>query len=52
MQCIENTSQCKKDFIKNYIEKSDEVYFLEVDVQYPKKLMINQFYQKEWKLKR
>ena len=35
---IEDTSQFNKDFIKNYIEKSDEGYFLEVDVQYPEKL--------------
>ena len=35
---IEDTSQFKEDFIKNYIEKSDEGYFLEVDVQYPEKL--------------
>ena len=27
-----------KDFIKNYIEESDEGYFLEVDVQYTEKL--------------
>ena len=26
-----------EDFIKNYNEESDEVYFLEVYVQYPKK---------------
>ena len=35
---IEDTSQFNKDFIKSYIEKSDEGYFLEVDVQYPEKL--------------
>ena len=28
-----------EDFIKNYNEESDEVYFLEVYVQYPKKYM-------------
>ena len=27
-----------KDFIKIYDEKSDEGYFLEVDIQYPEKL--------------
>ena len=31
-------SQFNDDFIKNYNEESDEVYFLEVDVQYPEKL--------------
>ena len=34
-ESIEDTSQFNKDFIKNYNEDSDEVYFLEVDVQYP-----------------
>ena len=40
-----------EDFIKNYNEESDEVYFLEVYVQYPKKYMdfiiTYHFYQKE-----
>ena len=31
---IKDTSQFNEDFIKNYNEESDEVYFLEVDVQY------------------
>ena len=35
---IEDTSQFKEDFIKNNNEKSDERYFLEVNVQYPEKL--------------
>ena len=35
---IKDTSQFNKDFIKNYNEKSDEGYFLEVDVQYLEKL--------------
>ena len=35
---IKDTSQFNEDFIKNYNEESDEGYFLEVDVQYPKKL--------------
>ena len=35
---IEDTSQFNEDFIKNYNEKSDEGYFLDVDVQYPEKL--------------
>ena len=30
---IEDTSQFNEDFIKNYIEENDEVYFLEVDIQ-------------------
>ena len=35
---IKDTSQFNEDFIKNHIEESDEVYFLEVDVQYLEKL--------------
>ena len=35
---IRDTSQFKKDFIKNYNEESDTGYFLEVDVQYLEKL--------------
>ena len=35
---IKDTSQFNEDFIKNYNEESDEGYFLEVDVQYLKKL--------------
>ena len=35
---IEDTSPFNKDFIKNHNEKIDEVYFLEVNVQYPEKL--------------
>ena len=35
---IEDTSQFNEDFIKNFNEKSDGGYFLEVDVQYPEKL--------------
>ena len=35
---VDNTSQFNEDFIINYNEESDEGYFLEVDVQYPKKL--------------
>ena len=35
---IEDTSQLKEDFTKNYDEGSNEGYFLEVDVQYPEKL--------------
>ena len=34
---IKDTSQSNEDFLKNY-EESDERYFLEVDVQYLKKL--------------
>ena len=33
---VEDLSQFKEDFIKNYDENSDEQYFLEVDVKYPK----------------
>ena len=32
-ECIKDTSQFNKDFIKNYNEESDEGYFLEVDIQ-------------------
>ena len=35
---IGDTCQYNEDFIKNYNEKSDEEYFLDVDVQYPEKL--------------
>ena len=35
---MEDTSQFNKVFIKNYNEESDEEYFLEVEVQYLKKL--------------
>ena len=31
---IKETSQFNEDFIKNYIEESDDGYFFEVDVQY------------------
>ena len=35
---IKYTFQFNEDFIKSYNEETDEGYFLEVDVQYPKKL--------------
>ena len=35
---IKDTSQFNEDFMKNNNEKSDEGYFLEVDVQYLEKL--------------
>ena len=35
---VKDTFQFNEDFIKNYNEKSDEGYFLEADVQYPKTL--------------
>ena len=49
---IEDNSQFNEHFIKNYDEKSDEGYFLEVDIQYPEKnymtfTMIYHFYLKE-----
>ena len=37
-ECIKDTSQFNKDFIRNYNEESDEEYFVEVYVQYSKKL--------------
>ena len=35
---VEDPSQFKEDFIKNYVENSDMGYFLEVDVEYWKNL--------------
>ena len=35
---VEELSQFNEDFITNYDESSNEGYFLEVDVEYPKKL--------------
>ena len=53
---IEDTSQYNEDFAKNYNEESDEVYFLEVDVQYLEKYMnfiiIYHFYLRGWRLKK
>ena len=37
-ELIEETSHFNEDFIKKYNEETDEGYFLEVDVQYLKKL--------------
>ena len=39
---VEDFSEFNEDFIKNYNEKSDEGYFLEVDVQYPENM--HEFY--------
>ena len=36
---IEDTSQFNEDFIKNIMQKSDEVYFIEVNVQHPERFM-------------
>ena len=33
---VEELSQFKEDFIKNYDEESNKGYFLEVDIEYPK----------------
>ena len=35
---VEDTSQFKEDFIKNYNEESERGYFLEGDIQYPDNL--------------
>ena len=35
---VEELSQFKEGFIKNYDEDSNKGYFLEVEVEYPKKL--------------
>ena len=37
-ECIKDTSQFNEDFIKNYNEESDEIYFLEVDIQYSEQI--------------
>ena len=47
---IKDTYQFTEPFLKKYNEKSDEGYFLEVDVQYPEKLLtikVYHFHQKE-----
>ena len=51
---IKDNPQFNEDFIKNYNEEIHEGYFLEVDVQYLKKLheLHNDLSQKEWKLKK
>ena len=37
-ECVKDTSEFNKGFIKSYNEESDEGYFLEVDFQYLEKL--------------
>ena len=37
LEWLEDISKFKEDFIKNYDEDSNSGYFLEVDVEYPKK---------------
>ena len=37
-ECIKDTSQFNENFIKDYNEKIDEEYFLEVDLKYPQNL--------------
>ena len=37
-ESVKELSEFNKDFIKDYDENSDEGYFLEVDVEYPKNL--------------
>ena len=53
---IKDTSQFNEDFIKNYNEESDEVYFLNLMFNilkhYMKFIMIYHFYLKKWKLKK
>ena len=50
-KCVEEISEFDKSFIKSYNEESDERYFLEIDVKYPKNshnfTMIYHFYLKE-----
>ena len=38
LDCVEDTSQFNKDWIKNYNEEISEGYFLKVDAQYAEKL--------------
>ena len=49
----ENIHQFNERFLKNYNENSDKGYFLEADVEYPKKffVVIYHFYLKEIKFK-
>ena len=35
---VDDLSRFNEDFIKNYDKNSDEGYFLEVDIEYPKQL--------------
>ena len=35
---MEDTSQFNEDFMKIFNQETDEGYFIEVDVQYPRKL--------------
>ena len=35
---VKDISEFNENFIKSYIDEIDEVYFLEVDVQYPENL--------------
>ena len=36
IEWIEDTSQFKEEFMKNYNKDSDKIYLFKVDVQYPK----------------
>ena len=38
LKWLEDLSKINESFIKNYDENSNKGYFLEVDVEYPKKL--------------
>ena len=38
-ELVEELSQLNEDFITNYDEDSNKGYFLEVDVEYPKKII-------------
>ena len=54
-KCVENTSQFSRDYIENHNEDSDGGFFIEVDVQYPKKYkfftMVFPFLPEKWTLK-
>ena len=53
-ELIKNTTQFNEDFIKNYGEEIDEGYFLEVDVQFLKKLWFAIFTweDEDWKIRK
>ena len=40
LQWVEHLSALKEDFIRNYDDNNDVGYFLEIDIEYPKKKKI------------
>ena len=47
---IKDTSQFNEDFMKNYIEESDEGYFLEVSIYYSWKNMKKSYKNNKFKI--